>query len=198
MAETTDSSREGKGPRPEGTDMTAPKVDAWFAREVLPMEAVLVQFLRNNWRNKSEIADLLQDVYVRVYEAALKQIPDSTKQFVFSIARNLLIDSARRERIVPFETIADMEALSLVADIPGPEQSVIARDELLRLQAGLDRLPARSREAFVLRQIEGLSRREIARRMGISDKTVRWHLNEGLRVLADIMYGESADVGGRA
>jgi RNA polymerase sigma factor (sigma-70 family) len=198
MAETTDSGRESTNQRHKGTDMTAPKVDAWFAREVLPLEAVLVQFLRNNWRDKSEIADLLQDVYVRVYEAALKKIPDSTKQFVFQIARNLLIDSARRERIVPFETIADMEALSLVADVPGPEQSTIARDELLRLQAGLDRLPARSREAFVLRQIEGLSRHEIAQRMGISDKTVRWHLNEGLRVLADIMYGESADAGGRA
>jgi RNA polymerase sigma factor (sigma-70 family) len=190
----TDSSREDTDLRPEGTDMTAPEVDAWFAREVLPLEAILVRFLQRNWRNKSEIADLLQDVYVSIYEAAPKQIPTSPKQFVLTTARNLLINRARHERIVPFEAVADMEALGLVADAPGPEQSVMARDELLRLQAGLDRLPARSREAFVLRQIEGLSRHEIALRMGISDQTVRWHLNAGLRTLADIMYGESVSV----
>ena len=198
MAETTDSGRESTNQRHEGADMTASKVDAWFAREVLPMETVLAQFLRNNWRDKSEVSDLLQDVYVRIYEAALKQIPNSTKQFVFQIARNLLIDRARHERVVSFETLADVEALSLVADTPSPEQSVIARDELLRLRAGLDRLPVRSREALVLRQIEGLSRHEIAQRMNISDNTVKWHLAEGLRLLADIMYGESAEAGGRA
>lgn len=197
MAETTDSGRDSTNQWREGTDMTGPNVDAWFAREVLPMEAVLIQFLRNNWRDKSEISDLLQDVYVRIYEAALKQIPDSTKQFVFQTARNLLIDRARHERVVPFETLADMEALNLAADVPGPEQTVIARDELLRLRAGLDRLPARSREALILRQIEGLSRQEIAQRMNISDHTVKWHLAEGLRLLADIMYGESAEAGAR-
>lgn len=197
MTDTTDSGRESTNQRHEGTDMAAPVVDAWFAREVLPLEAVLVQFLQRNWRNRSDIADLLQDVYVGVYEAAQKKIPDSARHFVFATARNLLVSRARRERIVPFETVADMEALGFVADAPGPEQSAVARDELLRLQAGLDRLPARAREAFILRQIEGLSRHEIAQRMGISDKTVRWHLNEGLRALADIMYGESADAGGR-
>jgi len=188
MVETTNSGREDL--RPQSTDMAAPEVDAWFAREVLPLEAVLIQFLRHNWRNNSEIADLLQDVYVRVYEAALQQLPDSAKQFVFAIARNLLINRARRERIVPFETVADLEALDIAADTPGPEQALIARDELIRLQAGVDRLPGRSREAFLLRQVEGLSRREIAARMGISDKTVRWHLNEGLRALADMLYGD--------
>jgi len=197
MAETTDSGRDSTNQWRAGTDMTAPNVDTWFAREVLPMEAVLIQFLRNNWRDKSEISDLLQDVYVRIYEAALKQIPDSTKQFVFQTARNLLIDRARHERVVPFETLADMEALNLAADVPGPEQTVIARDELLRLRAGLDRLPARSREALILRQIEGLSRQEIAQRMNISDHTVKWHLAEGLRLLADIMYGDTAEAGAR-
>lgn len=197
MMETTDKSRESTDQRHPGTDMTAPEVDLWFAREVLPLEAVLVQFFRRNWRNQSDIADLLQDVYVSVYEAAQNRIPDSARQFTFTTARNLLISRARRDRIVLFEAVADMETLGAAADTPGPEQSVMARDELLRLQAGLNSLPTRSREAFILRQIEGLSRREIAQRMGISETTVRWHLSEGLRVLTDIMYGKSADAGVR-
>jgi hypothetical protein len=37
-------------------------VDAWFVREVLPMEAALLQFLHRNWRNASDHADLCQEV----------------------------------------------------------------------------------------------------------------------------------------
>ncbi len=40
-----------------------------------------MQFLHHNWRNKSEIADLRQDVYERVCEAALRQRPYNTKAF---------------------------------------------------------------------------------------------------------------------
>ena len=62
---------------------------------VPPLEAALMQFLHHNWRNKSEIADLRQDVYERVCEAALRQRPNNTKAFLFTTARNLLIDRVR-------------------------------------------------------------------------------------------------------
>lgn len=190
MTETTDTETDDPKRRIAGVAITMPDVDVWFAREVLPLEAVLMQFLRHNWRNKDEIPDLLQDIYVRVYEAALKQIPDAAKPFVFQTARNLIISRVRHQQVVSIEAVADLDMLSIAADEPGPDRSAGARDELRRLQIALDRLPRRAREAFVLRQIEGLSRREIATRMGISEKTVRWHLNEGLRVLADAFYSE--------
>jgi len=55
-------------------------------------------------------------------------------------------------------------------------------------------LPARSREAFTLQQVQGLSRREIGVRMGITEKTVKRHLEDAVRALADIIYGEPANV----
>ena len=48
----------------------------------------------------------------------------------------------------------------------------MAREELRRLQAAIDRLPPRCREAVVLARIEELPGREIARRMGINEATV--------------------------
>ncbi|HUJ03702.1 MAG TPA: RNA polymerase sigma factor, partial [Rhizomicrobium sp.] len=159
--------------------------------DVLPLEAVLMQFLHRNWRNKSEIADLRQDVYVRVFEAALQKIPDSPRAFLLATARNLIVDRVRRENVVPIEAIADWEVLA--RDEPGPDRQIMAREELHRLQAALDRLPPRCHEAVVLRQIEGLSRREIAGRMGISEKTVKRHLADGVRALADMLYGERPD-----
>lgn len=173
-----------------GADMIVSEADAWFMREVLPLESTLMLFLRQNWRNRAEIADLRQEVYMRVYESALKEIPEQTKAFVLTTARNLIIDRVRKESVIPFEIVTDLEALGVASEQAGPERSVIARDALRRLTSALDRLPPRCREAVTLRKIEGLSRREIAARMGIAEFTVNRHLTEGMRALADILYGE--------
>ncbi len=125
--DTTDIDR---AERPEGAGIVASEVDVWFARNVLPLEAVLMQFLRRNWRDASEIADLRQDVYVRVYEAALKKLPDLAKPFVFATARNLLINRVRQKHIVPIEAVADLDSLGIANDEPAPDHSVMARDEL--------------------------------------------------------------------
>jgi len=163
---------------------------AWFLREVLPLEAVLTQYLRNNWRNRADVADLLQDVYVRVYEAAGEQRPSSTKAFVFTTARNLLLNRLRRDKIIPIETVDDLDALGTAADTPSPETQFAAREELRRVQEALNRIPERSREAFTLYHIEGFSQSEVALRMGIAEGTVRWHLKTGLEALADELFGE--------
>jgi len=154
------------------------------------LEAALTSFLQHNWRNKSDIADLRQDVYVRVCEAACRQIPDATKAFVFRTARNLLINRVRREQVVPIEAITDLDSLGIATDAPGPDRTVVAREELHRLQAALDDLPPRCREAVILGRVEGLSGREIATRMGITEAGVSLHLDNGIRTLVNILYGE--------
>ena len=170
--------------------MAAPEVMEWFLREVLPLEAILMQYLRHNWRDESDIEDLLHDVYVRVYEAALTQIPEKTKPFVFTTARNLLISRVRSRQIVPIEAVADLDALDIAIDAPGPDRSVIARDELRRLSEAVHRLPPHCRDVVILRRIQGLSRGEIANRLGLTEGTVSVYLTEGMYALADLLHGE--------
>ncbi len=189
-----DGNREGANPRPSGVRVSAAEVDAWFRREVLPLEPMLMQFLQQNWRNASDVPDLRQEVYSRVYEAACEKIPDRPKQYVFAAARNLLINRMRHGQVVPIEAASDLEALEIAADAPGPEQFAIARDELRHLQAALDRLPPRAREVILLRRVEGLSRPEIAQRMGITEGTVSQHLEHAIRALVEILGGDPPSV----
>jgi len=194
MAETPEISREGAQAHPPDAVMTVSDMEAWFVREVLPLEAILMQYLRHHWRDKSEIDDLRQDVYVRIYEFAQKEIPRPAKPFVLAMARNLIIDRIRRAQIVPIEIVADLDALGMAADAPGPDRSALARDELRKLQAALERLPPRCREAVALNKLEGLTGREIAARMGVSEATVSEHIDKGMCALADMLYGEPAGV----
>lgn len=196
MVDIPDSKNKTADAHGQGAGMSAPDAKLWFVREVLPLEAVLMQFLRHNWRNESDVNDIRQDVYIRVFEAAKQKIPESSKAFVFATARNLLIDRVRKGRIVPIEAATDFVAQEAASDEPGPDRSLIARDELRRLNGALERLPKRCREAFLLLQVQDLTRREIAARMGISEKTVNAHLSDAMRMLADIVYGEPPDLKG--
>ena len=193
MGETPENGRETADLR-RSAGMTEDGINGWFVREVLPLEAALMQFLRRSWPNKSDIDDLAQEVYARVYEAAREKIPQPVKPFVFTIARNLLIDRVRHEQVIPIEAAADLEALEIAVDTPAPDRTLMARDELRRVQAALDRLPAREREAIVLGRVDGLSRREIALRMGIAESAVAQYLSRGIRGLVNTLCNEPPTV----
>ena len=173
--------------------MSETELDAWFIREVLPLEAALMRFLRRNWREETDLADLRQEIYVRVYDAARHGVPRQAKPFVFSTARNLLIDRVRRSRIVSIETVADLDVSNVSDEGASPERQAIARDELRQLQAALEQLPLRCREVVVMRKIDGISQREVAVRLGITEDTVEKQVAKGVRMLANILSGGDAD-----
>jgi RNA polymerase sigma factor (sigma-70 family) len=171
--------------------LDAETLKAWFFREVLPLEPALMRFLRRNWRREADILDLRQELYARVYDAARQALPLHTKAFVFTSMRNLLINRAKREQVISIELVADLETLNVAIDSVTPDRHVTARDDLRRVQAGLERLPPRCREVVVLRKIEGLSQREVAARMGIGEDTVERQMVYGMRALIDFMLGGS-------
>jgi RNA polymerase sigma factor (sigma-70 family) len=195
----------GKEPEKDGREIASrgqalamTEAEDWFVREVLPLEAALMHFLLRSRRNKNEADDLRQEIYVRAFEAAKVKIPHPTKPVLFAIARNLLVDRVRHEQVVAIETVADVDALSIAVEEPGPDRSVIARQELRLLEAAIESLPRRCRQVVVLSRLEGLPRREIAQRLGIRVATVSAHLTEGMYLLANSLYSEPDVRGGKS
>ncbi len=151
-----------------------------------------MRFLRLSRRKQGDAEDLCQEIYVHVYEAARKEIPRTTKPYLFTIARNLLINHAKRDQIISIESMADPDELGIALDEPAIDRTIMARQELLRLETALEKLPPRCREVVKLARIEGFTRGEIALRMGISESTVSTHLLNGIAALADHLYGGEA------
>lgn len=159
-------------------------LDEWFFREILPLEPVIVEYLSRNWGSESEIEDLRQEVFVKVYESARNEIPAAPRQFVLQMAQNILFVRKRRDKVIPIGSLMDLDALNPESDEPSPERRTAALQEIERLQVALNNLPDRCREVVVLRKVRGLGQREVARQLGIEENTVEQHLSKGLRLLA--------------
>lgn len=164
-------------------------LNEWFCRDVLPLERALTSFIRHNWRVAADVKDLRQDIYERALSGARAGLPTHTRQYLFTVARNHLINGAKRGQIVSFELVADMSSLELDFDAFGTERQLNAREELRLAQRGLDQLPPRCREVVWLRKVEGLSTRETADRLGVGIDTVEKQITQGMRALADFMLG---------
>jgi RNA polymerase sigma-70 factor (ECF subfamily) len=165
-------------------------LNSWFAREILVHEGALMRYLRRSWFRREEIHDLRQEIYIRVYEAAARSRPTQPKSFMFTTARHLMTDRLRRERVVSIEAVGDIDALNVPVDEVTPDRRLDAHQELKRLADAFDRLPDRCREVVWLRRVEQLSQKQVAARMGISEKTVEKQIAKGARLIAQYVHGD--------
>jgi RNA polymerase sigma-70 factor (ECF subfamily) len=163
--------------------------EAWFQREILAHEAALVRFLGRKLSNPADVQDIRHDIYVRILEAAERERPSSPKAFLFSVARHILVDRARRRRIVAIDLLANLDALNVLIEEKTPERRETGRQQLQKLATLIQRLPARCRDVVWMRRVEDLPQKVIAQRLGIAEATVEKHLVRGIRMLADALYG---------
>lgn len=171
------------------------ELNAWFRREVLPLERVLTSYIRRNWRVAEDVVELRQDIYEHALIGARRAgLPANARAYLFTLARNHLINHVKRARIVSFETIADLDTVGRDFDIFETEHALTARDELRHAKAGIDKLPPRCREVIRLRKLDGLSTREAADALGVTTETIRQQLKYGMKALIDHMVGGSGKI----
>lgn len=169
------------------------ELDRWFIEHILVHEEALQRYLTRCWPYRDEVRDLRQELYIRLYQAAAKSRPTSPKSFLFSSARHLMADRARHAKVVSIVPMGDFEPSHVLVDDVTPERWCGGRETLARLSAAFDRLPDRCREVVWLRRVEELSQKEVAMRLGISEKTVEKHIAKGTRLLADAMHAGEGD-----
>src|SRR5579862_419074 len=172
----------------------------WIAVHILPCERELRGWLRQRLGRLSgyEIDDVVQEAYARIWQADLSAVHNA-RAYLYATVRHLLSEYLRRSRIVPIELLGEIEGLNLISDEPGPDRLIAAHQELERLLAIVARLPARCRRAFELRKFQGLSHREVAQHMGLSEKTIENHLTRALAAIAAAWSNDGeAPLGSRA
>ena len=141
---------------------------------------------------KHDVDDVLQEAYCRLAELESSEHIDSGRAYFFQTARNIVLEQARRSKIVRIDNSLDSEGLNVPDGAPSPEQVVSGVRELQRVQRLIEGLPTKCRRVFVLRRVHGVPQREIARMFGISENTVEMQAVKGLKLLMKAMEGEDA------
>lgn len=156
----------------------------WLARHVLPHEAALRAWLRRKNALGIEIDDVVQETYAIL--AGLESVANirNPRSYAFQTAHSVVLAHLRRSKIVSIRSASDLELEMALSDVPSPEEAAQDRDELTRVVRLISELPAKVREVFVLRRVQGLSQREIAERLGISENSVEKRVSQGIRALA--------------
>jgi len=160
---------------------------AWLARHVLPHEPALRAWLRRRPIDGLETDDIVQETYAVLSALASVDHILSPRAYAFQTAQSIMLRYLRRSRVVRIDAIQDIDLLNTAIEEPSPERQTSARQELRRVNELIAALPTKCRQAFTLRKVEGLSQRDVAHRMGISESTVEKHIGRALRVLMDAM-----------
>lgn len=167
--------------------MTDDPLETWFKREVLIHEDMLTRFLARAWPNRDDLADLRQETYARVFEAAQHARPQNPKAFLFSISRHIMSDRRRRERIVSIQAAGDNDFSNDLVEEKTPERAASAHQDLKRLAQAFDRLPEMCRQVVWMRRVQDLSHKEVALRMMITEKAVEKQIARAGRLLAQFI-----------
>lgn len=161
----------------------------WIADYILPHERELRRWLATRLPAGVEVDDVVQEAYAVLADIESVQHIRDPRAYLFTTAKSVLLQQVRRARIVRFETVAELRLLDIESDEPGPERKAAAGEELRYITHLIAALPAKAKQAFVLRRLEGVSQKEIAERMKISESTVEKHIIKALRVLMEGMKG---------
>lgn len=157
----------------------------WLARFVLPHEARLRAWLGRRVPVGFEVDDIVQESYAILAAKADVAEIRNPRTYMFQVAYSVMLQQLRHARVVPIVAVADIGLLEAAEDQPSPERTVQARDDLRTIQAAIAAMPRQTRQAFVLRRVEGLSQREIAGQMRLSVHTVEKHIARGIKILME-------------
>ncbi|WP_110972915.1 sigma-70 family RNA polymerase sigma factor [Pseudomonas huaxiensis] len=133
----------------------------------------LVEWLRQRLGNSADAADLTHDTFIRLLGAKPLAI-DSPRAYLATVANRLLISLYRRRSLEKswLETLAHLPEQSVLS----LESQALVLEALHEVDQVLSCLPARTRQAFLMAQLEGYTQEEIAHHMGIHVRSVQRHL----------------------
>lgn len=145
----------------------------------------LVHQIAARTRNYDDAEDLLHTAYLKLVHYRTQTPVENVAAFLVRTAINANIDNRRHSRV--FRNVAITQQLEDSA--PLQDEVVGTRIRLIRTKAGLDKLPARTREIVLMHKLDGLKYNEIAERLGISASAVEKHMAKALLFLTQWTEG---------
>lgn len=153
----------------------------WFSIEVQPHAGQLRAYLRSAFPRLSDVEDLVQESYLRVWRTRATQRVRSAKGLLFEIARRIAIDIVRRQAASPIAAMRGDLDVCVADDGPDSAEALLLEERKRLVIDAVASLPPRYREIIILRKFEEVPQKEVAIRLNLSERTVENLLCRGVR-----------------
>jgi RNA polymerase sigma factor (sigma-70 family) len=147
--------------------------------------APLVRFFSRKLPNDDDPEDMVQQVFFQIVEAAKHTKFTFSRNFIFIVARNALIDRLRwrKSHRVNDHDLAEENLITSQAALP--DRILQGKQELDGFLDELDKLPLRCKQVFLLYRVYNMQQKDIAAHLGLSLSTVQKHMMNAMRKLQD-------------
>jgi RNA polymerase sigma factor (sigma-70 family) len=166
-------------------------VARWVAREILPHEGRVRAWLTRQWRGAIDVDDILQEAYCRL--SALKSVSHIENPLAYfrRTVHAAAVDAVRNttKNIV---SMTENDWFDVTDESPSVERQLEGAQEMGRVRRALADLSETCRRVIELRRIEGLSQRETAERLGVSENVVENNVVRGIRRVLAVMAEQDA------
>jgi len=180
--------RQNKGVAPQDA-IDGEAIDARVLDAIYRSEAPrLTRIIRGRLFGSDDPGDVVQEAFVRIAACAPGAAMRRPEAYLNRIVRNLLIDRSRRHarRHGPFCVVDETD----LAIAPDQAHAIEVADLHAAYRAAVDNLAPRTRQVFLLHRADELDYRTIADKLGISVRTVEWHIAQALTHLDKALRSE--------
>ena len=132
-------------------------------------------------KDQSVAEDIVQDIYIKLWENRKSIVIKNIEALLFTMVRNLCIDHVKylkvvSEKKIDFQSTAKYEEMYRIDFIRDQPYILIEKELKEEIEKVINSLPDRCKEVFKLSRIDGLKNREIAEKLNISIKNVERHI----------------------
>lgn len=151
-------------------------------KSFLSNERALKKYLSRFFRRPQDVDDVAQETFLKAFAAEVKMEIRSPKAFLFRVAKNTALHEIEKKSNNVTDYIEDSVPSAVIHDerSVGAEAELDSKRKLIIFSKAVASLPPKCREVFLMRKVEGLQIKDIARKLNISVSGVEKHVVTGL------------------
>lgn len=136
-------------------------------------------------QDKEAVMDIVQTVFLKAFQEGDKLRQDTALRFLYTVARNQVIDYWRKKRSVHVENFDDFIEQQFDESQKTPEQEIEMQRSAVILRDMVATLPEAQRDMITLHYLQELSYAEIATITGRSEESIRQAVSRGIKTLQE-------------
>jgi len=168
-------------------DESRPEANPTGLPDISALRSALANYFRTRISNRSEVEDLVQEVFARLAARRDGEPIEHLDRYLFQTAFSVLADRIRRQKVRRAEHHVEFDADRHSPIDVDPYHTLSSREDLQAARRVLLELPERTRTIFILHRLEGLRYRDIASQLGISASAVQKHMAHAALYLLENM-----------